>query len=233
MIPLSYDAHSAFSGKDLAPVTDAAPPIDLFFARTGMDPVRAAAQVRDALAGMDDGELYLEYAQSESFAWDDGRLKTASFDTSQGFGLRAVYGEATGYAHATELSHAAIARAAAAVQAVKTGQSGHLAAGPPRTNRHLYGADNPLESQAFAEKVKLLQAIDAYARARDPKVAQVSATLSGEWQAVEIIRADGQRLRDVRPLVRLNVQIVAANGQRREVGYHGMGGRRPYGGFFD
>ncbi|GAB4136265.1 MAG: metalloprotease TldD [Sphingomonadales bacterium] len=213
-------------------MTDPAPPIDLFFTRTGLDPDRAAGQVADALAGMDDGELFLEYAQSESFQWDDGRLKTASFDTSQGFGLRAVHGDATGYAHATELSHEAIARAAATVRAVKTGQSGTLADGPPRTNRHLYGAGNPLENEGFEDKVQLLQAIDAYARGLDPKVVQVSASLAGEWQAVEIIRADGQRLRDIRPLVRLNVQIVAADGSRRETGYHGMGGRRPYGGFF-
>src|SRR5712672_540442 len=106
---------------DLA-VTDA-----LFFERTGMDPARLETLVDQSLAGMDDGELYLEYSQSESLALDDGRIKSASFDTTQGFGLRAVAGEAAGYAHASELSEAAIRRAAAAVRAVGQGYAGTLA----------------------------------------------------------------------------------------------------------
>src|SRR4030081_2127461 len=97
-------------------MTDLAVTDTLFFERTGMDPVRIEALVDRSLAGMDDGELYLEYSQSESLALDDGRIKSASFDTTQGFGLRAVAGEATGYAHASELSEAAIRRAAAAVR---------------------------------------------------------------------------------------------------------------------
>src|SRR3569833_3181263 len=113
-------------------------PNDLFFARTGMDRDRVQATVDDALKNADDGELFLEYRQSESFAFDDGRLKAATFDTLQGFGLRAVSGEATGYAHASELSEAAIARAADAVSVVKLGHAGELAGSPARTNIHLY-----------------------------------------------------------------------------------------------
>src|SRR3982750_199352 len=86
---------------------------ELFFDRTGMDSGRVEKLVGEAMAGMDDGELFLEYSQSESVALDDGRIKSASFDTTQGFGLRAVAGEAAGYAHASELSEAAIRRAAA------------------------------------------------------------------------------------------------------------------------
>src|SRR5580698_1815009 len=97
---------------------------DLFFSRTGMDRGKVQQTVDQALAGADDGELYLEYSQSESFAFDDNRLKAASFDTSQGFGLRAVAGDATGYAHATELSEDAIARAARTVKAAYSGYSG-------------------------------------------------------------------------------------------------------------
>ncbi len=88
-------------------MTDLAVTDTLFFERTGMDPVRIEALVSQSLSGMDDGELYLEYSQSESLALDDGRIKSASFDTTQGFGLRAVAGEAAGYAHASELSEAA------------------------------------------------------------------------------------------------------------------------------
>jgi hypothetical protein len=98
-------------------------PEDLFFARTGMERGRVQRIVDDALKGADDGELFLEYRQTESFSFDDGRLRAATYDTTQGFGLRAVAGEATGYAHASELSEAAIKRAAEAVTAVRIGHS--------------------------------------------------------------------------------------------------------------
>src|SRR5580693_3052127 len=112
---------------------------DLFFSRTGMDRSRVEKLVEGALNGSDDGELYLEFSQSETFAFDDGRLKAATFDTTQGFGLRAVAGEATGYAHATELSEAAIRRAGQTVRAVTQGYSGVVAPSPARTNAKLYG----------------------------------------------------------------------------------------------
>src|SRR6202789_1853943 len=117
---------------------------DIFFGQTGMDRSRVQALVDDSLKGADDGELFLEYRQSESFSFDDGRLKAATYDTTQGFGLRAVAGEATGYAHASELSESAIKRAADAVGVVRLGHSGTLAEGPSRTNIHLYTEDSPL-----------------------------------------------------------------------------------------
>lgn len=201
---------------------------ELFFTRAGLDLARTADIVADALHGADDGELFLEYAQSEGFVWDDGKLKSASFDTSQGFGLRAVAGEATGYAHASTLSEDAIRRAAGTVRAVHAGHGGTYAEPPAGTNRALYASDNPLGLVPFEAKVKLLEAVDAYARARDPRVRQVSCSLSGEWQAVQIIRADGHRVSDIRPLVRLNVSVVVADGDRMESGSHGSGGRRTY-----
>jgi len=200
-------------------------PDDLFFTRTGLDRERVSSLVGETLNDADDGELFMEFRQSEALGFDDGRLKTASFDTNQGFGLRCVAGESTGYAHASELSEAALKRASEAVQAVKTGHTGVTAEGPSRTNTHLYTDENPLGAQSFEEKVKLLAEIDAYARAKDARVQQVSASLAGEWQAVEIIRADGSSLRDVRPLVRLNVAIVAGDGDRQETGSYGVGGR--------
>ena len=209
-------------------MADTPTPDDLFFTRAGLDPDRLTRIVADTLSGADDGELFLEYTQSEALAFDDGRLKTASFDTGQGFGLRCVAGEATGYAHASDLSEAALKRAADAVQAVKHGHSGQMAAGPVPTNAHLYGDDNPLGGPTFEEKVKLLQEIDAYARGRDSRVRQVSASLSGEWQAVMILRADGQLVRDIRPLVRMNVSVVAGDGDRQETGSFGTGGRESY-----
>jgi len=209
-------------------MTLASDPDELFFTKAGLSQAKVDRIVGEALRGCDDGELYLEYRQSEALAFDDGRLKSASFDTTQGFGLRAVAGEATGYAHASELSEAAIARAAAAVGAVKAGHAGTLAEGPARTNRSLYIDDNPLHGMDFAAKTKLLAEIDAYARAKDPRVRQVMASLSGEWQVVHIRRADGRTVGDVRPLVRLNVAVVAAEGDRMETGSHGTGGRALY-----
>lgn len=207
-----------------------------FFHRaTGLAPDHAQRLVAEALHGCEDGELYLEHSLSESFAFDDGRLKAATFDTQQGFGLRGVAGETTGFAHANEISEAAIRRAAETVRLVRDGHGGALAlaAAPPRTNRQLYTDADPLSAIPFARKVALLQQIDAAARARDPRVAQVSASLSANWSVVEIIRPDGAILRDVRPLVRLNVQIVAQQGDRRETGFHGLGGRWLYDRLFE
>jgi len=201
---------------------------DLFFKRAGLDARRLESIVDDALNGADDGELFLEYRQSEGLAYDDGRLKNASFDTSQGFGLRSVSGDAAGYAHASELSEDAVRRAADTVKSVHAGHSGTMAEAPTGTNRILYSDINPLGEVPFEAKVKLLSDIDAYARAKDPRVKQVSASLAAEWQAVQILRAGGQRAADIRPLVRLNVSVVVGEGDRMESGSHGEGGRFPY-----
>ncbi len=207
-------------------MTDA--PGSLFFSATGLDRDRTEDLVSEALTGCDDGELFLEYRQSEALVFDDGKLKTASFDTNQGFGLRAICGEATGYAHASELSEAALQRAISAVTAVRSGHNGTMAEAPPGTNAKLYPADNPLGLMSFDEKVALLEKIDAYARSLDKDVRQVSASLGGDWQAVQIIRSDGMSICDFRPLVRLSVSIVAGRGDRQESGSYGLGGRAAY-----
>ncbi len=209
-------------------MTDSSTTDALFFERTGLGRDRAQAILEDALAGADDGELFLEYAASESLVFDDGRLRNASYDVSQGFGLRAVSGEATGFAHASEISEAAIRRAAETVRAVRAGHGGTMAEPPPRTNRVLYTDTNPLQEVDFAVKAKLLADIDAYARSRDPRVRQVSASLYGEWQAVKILRPDGHITGDIRPLVRISVSVTVADGDRMESGSHGAGGRRAY-----
>ncbi|HEX4890672.1 MAG TPA: metalloprotease TldD [Alphaproteobacteria bacterium] len=193
-----------------------------------MDRRRVQSIVDDALNRGDDGELFLEYSVSESFVFDDGRLKNAAFDTGQGFGLRSVAGEATGYAHAAELSESAIARAAQTVRAVQSGKSGQVSAGPVRTNQSLYSPDNPLDTASFETKIKLLEDMNAYARSLDPRVRQVSCSLAGEWRVVEIIRPGGESVHDIRPLVRLNVSVVAGDGDRQESGSYGAGGRNGY-----
>src|SRR5580698_3494127 len=196
--------------------------------RAGLDRTRLAKIISRGLDGADDGELFLEYRQSEALAFDNGRLKQATYDTSQGFGLRAVKDEAVGYAHASDVSEAAIERAADAVRAVKGGYSGHYAEPPPRSNVKLYSDDSPLATPSFEAKAQLLQTIDAYARAKDPRVRQVTASLAATWQAVEILRADGETYRDVRPLVRVSVSVVVGEGDRQETGSAGYGGREGY-----
>src|SRR6266700_5441712 len=125
--------------------------------RAGLDRDRVKRHLNHGLEGADDGELFLEYCQSESLLFDNSRLKHANYDTSQGFGLRAVKDEAVGYAHASDMSEAAIERAADAVRAVKGGYSGDYAAPPLRSNIKLYSDDSPLTSPAFEDKARLLQ----------------------------------------------------------------------------
>ncbi|MBV8237392.1 MAG: metalloprotease TldD [Sphingomonas sp.] len=203
-----------------------------FLYRDTLDPAAAARLTADALAAADDGELYLQYRKSEAFGFDDGRLKTASYDTHSGFGLRAVSGEMTAFAHANELSEAAIRRAAETMALIDP-SNGAKAPPPQGTNHHLYTDADPLDLVPFADKVNLCQSIDAAARARDPRVAQVSVGLSGTWSVVEIVRPDGFVATDVRPLVRLNVQIVVEQNGRRETGTFGIGGRYLYDSLFD
>lgn len=192
-----------------------------------LDPARAQALTAEALSRCDDGELYMQFIASETFAFDDGRLKMADYSRDAGFGLRGVSGEMTGFAHANEISEEAIRRAGQTLQLLDPAK-GQPAPPPRRNNRHLYTDASPLDGIAFADKVTLLETIDAAARARDPRVVQVSASLAASWSVVEIVRADGFVAGDIRPLVRLNVSIVVEQNGRRETGSFGMGGRRLY-----
>ena len=202
------------------------------FLYRNLDPDGARRLAATHLSAHDDGELYLQYAASEAFGFDDGRLKTADYHTSSGFGLRGVSGETTAFAHANEISQPAIERAAATLQLLDP-RKGAPAPAPQRTNRSMYGAEDPLSLVPFADKVALCQQIDAAARARDPRVVQVSVALSASWSVIDVVRADGFVASDVRPLVRLGVQIVAEQNGRRETGYHGLGGRYLYGRLFE
>src|SRR5690349_14123635 len=202
------------------------------FLYRSLDPDGARRLAARHLSVCDDGELFLQYSASEAFGFDDGRLKTADYNSSSGFGLRGVTGETTAFAHANEISEAAIERAAATLKLLDPRRT-QPAPAPARTNQAMYGADDPLSLVPFAEKVALCERIDAAARARDPRVAQVSVALAASWSVIDIVRADGFVASDVRPLVRLGVQIVAEQNGRRETGYFGMGGRYLYDRLFD
>src|ERR1051325_9069192 len=146
--------------------------------RAALDRGRVGKLLTRGLEGADDGELFLEYRQAEALVFDNGRLKQATYDTAQGCGLRAVKGEAVGYAHASDVSEQAIARAVEAVRAVQGGYSGSYSQAPARTNVKLYGDENPLGAPSFETKVRLLEEIDAYARAKDPRGAGGSRPFS-------------------------------------------------------
>ena len=192
---------------------------------TALDEHRALDILRGATAGADDGELFLERRRGESLVFDDGRLKNAAYDAAEGFGLRAVNGETAGYAHSTEISEAALRRAAETARLAVGAGGGTLAAGPRPTNQRLYTDRDPFDDAGFAVKVEMLREIDAYVRGLDPRVVQVSAALGASMQEVEILRPDGTRLAEARPMVRLNVSVIVEENGRRELGSAGGGGR--------
>jgi TldD protein len=194
---------------------------------TEIDKEVAVKLLKSTLTGADDGELFLERRRSESLVFDNGTLRTASYDASEGFGLRAVLGETAGYAHGTEISEHALKRAAEMTRLAIGAGGGKMALGPTPTNRKLYGDFDPVAQVSFGDKVDVLGEIDAYARALDPRVVQVSASLAASLQEVQILREDGQVVTDVRPMTRANVSVIVEENGRRETGSAGGGGRTP------
>ena len=202
---------------------------DIIFDDCELSRNMAEKVLNDTLKGADDGELFLERGASESLTFDDGRLKNASYDSSRGFGLRCVAGETTGFAQGTDMTQAALARAADAVGLAKANHEVTThAADPRRTNIKLYPDIDPIADPAFGPKVELLQEIDAYCRAKDPHVVQVNANLSATRREISILRAGGKRYDDIRPLVRLSISVTVEKDGRRENGYAGFGGRTSY-----
>ena len=201
----------------------------IFFEDKDFNLNKVQSIVARSLEGSDDGELYLESTKSESFSFDDGRMRSVSYDSTQGFGLRAIADEAKGFAHSGELSEESLNRASETVRSVSKNYSGVMAEAPSHgINKPLYTSINPLEETSFQIKTNLLEEIDSYARSLDPRVVQVSASLSASYQAIQILRANGERSADIRPLVRLNVAIVVEQNGRRETGSSGCGGRGKY-----
>ncbi len=192
---------------------------------THLDPERSLAILREATAGGDDGELFLERRRSEALVLDDGRIRTASYDASEGFGLRAVHGEVAGYAHSTHLTEAALRRAAQTARLAVGDGGGTMAPAPAGTNRRLYSDADPIAGAAFGAKVETLREIDAFLRGLDSRVVQVSATLAASLQEVEILRPEGTRLADIRPMARIGISVIVEEQGRRESGSSGGGGR--------
>ncbi len=189
--------------------------------------------LRDTLAGAEDGEIFAERCKSETLVFDDGRLRSASYDAAEGFGLRAVNGDVTGYAHSTEVSIPALKRAAETARLAVGAGGGTYADAPQATNVKLYTDADPIGALPFPVKIETLREIDAFARDLDQRVVQVSASLAASLQEVEILRADGVRVRDTRPMTRLNVSVIVEQDGRRESGSAGGGGRVGLDGLID
>ena len=192
---------------------------------TLLDEAEALHLLREAVAGADDGELFLERRRSEVISYDDQRVRTASFDATEGFGLRAIRGETAGYAHSTEVSEAALRRAVQTARLAVGDGGGTIAEAPQKTNRKLYTDDDPITDVAFPVKIDTLKEIDAFARGLDKRVIQVSATLAASLQEVVILRPEGEAVSDTRPMTRLNVSVIVEENGRRESGSAGGGGR--------
>ncbi|PYE84993.1 metalloprotease TldD [Pseudoroseicyclus aestuarii] len=192
---------------------------------THLDRGAALRHLQAATAGADDGELFLERRRGESLVFDDGRLRTASYDATEGFGLRAVRGETAGYAHATQLDEAGLARAVATTRLAVGAGGGTLALPPARSNHRLYTDADPITGAAFPAKVELLREIDAVARGMDPRVVQVTVGLAASHQEIAILRPEDALFEDVRPMARLNLSVIVEQDGRRESGSMGGGGR--------
>ena len=179
----------------------------------------------DILKSADDGELFFEEKRSESLVLDDQTLKSANLDSSKGFGLRAVEGETTAYAHSTDISEKALLRAAETIKLLPSAGNVQSTSPPSKTITKLYKGIDPIIELPFSSKVDLLKEIDDYARGLDKRVVQVSASVAASVQNIWIMRTDCDLKRDIRPLTRLNVSISVEEMGRRETGSAGGGGR--------
>ncbi len=206
---------------------------DIFFKKEGLNFNKTERIVNESLQKADDGELFLEFKQSESFVYDDKKIKNASMSIDKGFGIRSVKNETSAYSHSSEINEKSIQNAGKTVKSILSSSAKSKIIDPLRTNKKHYSNMNPLNSFTSPEKTKLLKSIDEYARKLDKRVKQVSISLHGEWQAVHILRKGGYHCGDIRPLVRLNISITVDNGKRMETGSNGTGGRKNYVDFFN
>ena len=178
---------------------------------------------------LDDADLYFQYTRAESWNLEEGEVKSGSFDIDQGVGVRAVSGEKTAFAYSDDISREALRAAAETTRSIaQAGQDARIQAAVPVAGRALYTPLDPLASLGEADKVALLKRLEARARAADPRVIQVMASLAGEYEVVFVARLDGRQAADVRPLVRVSLQVIVEQDGRREQGSAGGGGRFDY-----
>ena len=199
---------------------------NIFFHQTDINKQKTISLVQDTLHNAEDGDLFFEFVENETLSFDDGRLKSATYNQKSGFGFRGISGEVDIFARSDQLSTDSLIRASKLVKKIKSNYSGNTNISSKNlNNNYLYINKNPIEETNIKQKIDLLEKIDNYARKSNKLVRQVFANISLTWQAVQIVRSDGQNSADIRPLVRLNVSVVVEKNGRMETGSSGSGGR--------
>ncbi len=185
----------------------------------------------------DYADLFFQYSRTEGWSLEEGRVKSGSFNIDQGVGVRVVSGEKTAFAYSDDISHAALSAAAAATRSIARagadGSAGKSNRTVSKTGHSLYTVNDPVSSFSDAEKVRILERLEQFARAIDPRVKEVMGRLSGEYDVVLVARHDGTMAADVRPLVHIGLTVIAEQNGRREQGGTGGGGRYDYTYFSD
>ena len=199
-----------------------------FFTDTDLTRQEADRLVSETLKDCDDGELFFESSKNESFVLDDNKIKNTSYDTALGYGLRAVTDDVTAYSHSNEISKKSLTEASKSLLSNLKNKNGKTSPSPQRSNLKMYSDINPIEAKPFNEKISILKNVDEYLRKKDSLIKQVSASISGEYQEIEIIKSDSQSFQDIRPLIRFNVTVMVEKNGRRETGSYGTGGRMNY-----
>jgi len=202
--------------------------MNTFFTDTDLTREQAEQLVSETLKNCDDGELFFESSKSESFILDDQKIKNTSYDTSIGYGLRAVTEDVTAYAHSNEISKTSLSDSSKKILSSLKNKNGKLDSAPARSNSKMYSDINPIEAKPFNEKVSILKNVDEYLRKKGSIVKQVTASIAGEYQEIEIIKSGSQNFQDIRPLIRFNVSVMVEKNGRKETGSYGTGGRMNY-----
>ena len=193
-----------------------------------LDISTASSIVSDTLNKCDDGELFLEDSKSESIILDDNQIKSSSYKSDLGYGLRAITGEVVAYSHSSDLSKKSLNESSKNLKSTLSSASGTYNFEIKRTNKKYYSEKDPIEAKNFKSKIEILNKVNDYVRNKNQSVRQVTATLLGEHRAIEILRSGGELLTDDRPLVRFNVSVMLEKNGRKESAVYGVGGRQNY-----
>ena len=193
-----------------------------------LDISTASSIVSDTLNRCDDGELYLEDSKSESIILDDNKIKSSTYKSDLGYGLRAITGEGVAYSHSSDLSKKSLNESSKNLKSTLSSSNGTYNFEIKKTNKKYYSEKDPIEEKNFKSKIEILNHVNDYVRNKNSSVSQVTATLLGEHRAIEILRSGGELLSDDRPLVRFNVSVMLEKNGRKESAVYGIGGRQNY-----
>ena len=199
-----------------------------FFQNNDLNLEKAEKVVSETLSKCDDGELYLEDTKSEAIVLDDNKIKNSDYKSDLGYGFRAVNGDVVAYSHSNEISEKSLLNSSKSIKSSLLNTSGIYNKEIKKTNQKFYDDIDPLSEKDLKDKIKILNQINEYSRSIDSSVKQVTANFLAERKNIEILRCGGELLKDIRPLVRINVSIMVEKNGRKETGVYGVGGRQLY-----